>query len=427
MVPVWVRPWLLTALICYTIFAVYWYLFVGYAHGWEEQPQQRLDTKLAEPVDWDTLEVAAAGDDVLLSVASNGRDGEVEACTRDGACRKACRANEEVAVGDTRPVLNCLVSVPDVDDNDRAQQIERLMRQRDPLGLSYLLRGTGSHLSVVARLQGNAEAMHCGRQGHCYLIAELPDISNKTVFVSTDFGHHWRVAAQDVLEKAYVPKVIGVDGERVWVDGYRRVYLSVDGGESWRVLADDDRLIAYDSSVIDGASHSDTMSDLFNWRLDDAGQLYATTGDRYDDASDTAIYRMNARTGEIISASRHDGSFSWLENGPGGQLFGIYRTDSPSRYAVYRLRKGEWAPVLVAGSHRLRSLRANARTLIVEKGRGDGTHLLMSQDGGQHWAPMADIRVRERMKFDPTDAGWLRLGYRNREGYYGYRWIRPSG
>ena len=92
---------------------------------------------------------------------------------------------------------------------------------------------------------------------------------------------------------------------------------------------------------------------------------------------------------------------------------------------MYRLRNGNWSPVLVAGNAPLSSLRGNAHALIVEKGRGDGAHLLLSRDGGQHWQAMADLYIRDRMEFDPAGAGWLRMGYRNREGYYGYRWIRP--
>ena len=201
MVPVWVRPWLLAALLAYAVFGFYWYLFVGYAGGWHNQPEQRLATKLVEPVDWDTLETAAAGDDVLLSVTSSGRDGEAEACTRDGACRDKCQADGTVRADDTHPVLNCLVTVPEADMSDRKQQIERMIRQRDPLGLSYLLRATDDELAVVARLQGNIEAMQCGPNGTCYLIAELPDIPNKTVFVSNDHGHHWQLAAQNVLDE----------------------------------------------------------------------------------------------------------------------------------------------------------------------------------------------------------------------------------
>ncbi|MBS63323.1 hypothetical protein [Salinisphaera sp.] len=425
MVPVWVRPWLLAALLAYAVFGFYWYLFVGYAGGWHNQPEQRLATKLVEPVDWDTLETAAAGDDVLLSVTSSGRDGEAEACTRDGACRDKCQADGTVRADDTHPVLNCLVTVPEADMSDRKQQIERMIRQRDPLGLSYLLRATDDELAVVARLQGNIEAMQCGPNGTCYLIAELPDIPNKTVFVSNDHGHHWQLAAQNVLDKAYVPKIVGIDGERVWVDGFQRIVLSDDGGRTWRVLADEERLLAHNARVMGDQSHSDSMSDRFRWRLDDAGQLYAVSGDGYSDRSGVAIYRLDAKTGEIVSAARHEGSFPSLVNGPGGQLFGIYRTPEPARYTVYRLRNGNWSPVLVAGNAPLSSLRGNAHALIVEKGRGDGAHLLLSRDGGQHWQAMADLYIRDRMEFDPAGAGWLRMGYRNREGYYGYRWIRP--
>ncbi|MBB5320738.1 beta propeller repeat protein [Marinobacter oulmenensis] len=425
MVPVWIRPWVLTALLCYAVFGFYWYLFVGYADGWHNQPKQHLATKLAEPVDWSELKTAAAGEDVLLSVASTGRDGEVEACTREGRCPDACQAGGRVATGDARPVLNCLLSTPEADPSDPEQQVERMLRQRDPLGLSYLLRSTDGRLAVVARLQGDVKNLQCGPNGVCYLIAELPGIANRTVFVSNDFGHHWRVAARNVLEKAYVPKIIGIDDQRVWVDGFQTIYLSEDRGQHWRILATDDRLREYDASVVGKESHSDRTSDRFRWHLDDAGQLYAFTGDRYSTVSGVGIYRLNARTGEILSAARRDGSLTRIENGPGGQLFGLYRSPEPTRHTLYRLHQGQWSPVLTAGNARLGSLYASENALIVEKGRGDGRHMLLSRDGGEHWQAMDDIYIEGRMSIDPAGVGWLRMGYRNSEGYYGYRWVRP--
>jgi hypothetical protein len=425
MVPVWIRPWLLTALLCYALFGLYWHLFVGYTDAWHEQPKQRLVTKLVEPVQWSERKVVAAGEDLLLSVASTGRDGEVEACTRDGRCRNSCQVDGSVAAGDARPVLNCLIAVPEPDTNNRMQPVEPMIGQRDPVGLSYLLRSSDDRLAVVARLQGNVEALQCGSNGRCYLIAELPGIAHQTVFVSNDFGHHWRVSAQKVLENASVREIVGVDGQRVWVKGARRIFLSEDGGRTWRELATDDRLRAYDASVLGNESHSDRMSDRFRWYLDDADQLYAITGDRFSTHSEVGIYQLNARTGEITSAARRDGSLTWLENGPGGQLFGIYRSLEPVRYTLYRLRQGQWSPVLRAGNAPLRSLHANAHALVVEKGRGYGAHLLLSRDGGRQWQAMADIRTREHTNFDPAGVGWLSVGYRNDEGYYGYRWARP--
>ncbi|MES1941097.1 hypothetical protein T5B8_12688 [Salinisphaera sp. T5B8] len=424
MIPVWLRPWVLAALLAYAVFGLYWYLFVGYADSWHEQPEQRLATRLAEPVDATKLKLAGAGGHILASLVSSGRDGEVEACAQDGDCPTPCPAGGEIAVGDKQPVLNCLVPADTVEKDEIARRVDQLMGDTDTQQINYLLRGDDQRLQVAARLQGEVKTLDCGPAGHCYLIAQLPDYENNTVFASRDFGEHWHVAAHNVLNKAYVPHILAIDGANVWVEGYRRVYRSEDGGAHWRVLADEARLIAHDDVLISKKLQSDT-SESFRWWLDDAGQLYAITGDRYSDNENMTIVRMDAHSGEILAVSRHRGSFAMLANGPGGQLFGIYATREPKRYTLYRLRTGEWTPVLASGDVRLNNLRANAHALLVEKGIGDGEHLLLSEDGGAHWRAMASLRYDERAQFAPTKPGWLRFGYRNRQGYYGYRWIRP--
>ncbi|RJS93607.1 hypothetical protein [Salinisphaera sp. Q1T1-3] len=423
MVPVWIRPWLLGACLCYSIFAIYWYLFVGYADGWDWQPQQRLAAdQLVEPVDWDSLEATPAGQDLLLSVVSKGRDSEVEACRDDGACRRQCQADNTVETGPAHPVLNCLVSPPPAEENDSQARVRALMREDRAQRLGYVLRAHDGQLAAVARLQGEIKAMRCDSRGQCYLLAELPDIEDNVVFVSGDFGHHWHLAAQSVLDRAYVPKIIGVDGQRVWVAGYQQLYVSKDGGQHWRVLVDDQTLIAHDASVI--ASSGDR--DLFDWYLDDANQIHAVTGGTYGRDEDTGVFRLNADTGEILSAKRYGGRFVSLTNGPGGGLFGVYRTRSPQRYTLYRLHGEQWRPVLQTGSGRLGRLWGNAGTLIVEKGRGDGSHLLLSRDAGQHWRPMDEIDALGHLRLGPIEPAWLQIGYRDREQRYGYRWIRAG-
>lgn len=425
MLPVWIRPWLLAAVLGYCIFGVYWYLMVGYAHGWHEDERQTLASTLVEPMDWDSLEATAAGADALLSVESRGRDTEAEACADDGPCRKRCRAEDRVAAGPDQPVLNCLASPPQTDKNDAEQRIDRLMAQRNPLGLSYLLRSDGQKVAMIARLQGEIQAMRCGAQGRCYLLAELPDVADKTVFMSDDFGHHWRLAAQHVLEKAYVPKIVGVDGDRVWVDGYKRLYLSTDGGRHWRVLADDERLMAYQPELMSESLYDDTNSDFFDWYIDATSSLYAVAGGRYQRAPNAVIYQVDAASGDIVSAEKYDGAFTDIENGPDGQLFGIYKANLPERYTLYRIRDGELQPVRASGSEPIRSLVANGRWLMVTIGQNDGEYRALSRDGGQHWRPMDDIRMRDRMLYDPTGAGILRFGYTDRSEYYPYYWIRP--
>lgn len=426
MVPVWIRPWLLAALLCYSVFGFYWYLMAGYAHSWQRGPSQTLEVKLAEPLDWHSLEAAAAGPDTLLTLNSNGRDAEAESCASKGECRRQCRAAGQVTAGAAQPVLNCLVAPPKPDDNNRQRQIARLMRQSHPLGLTYLLRSDGDNVAVIARLQGKIEAMGCGSAGRCYLVTELPNMSDKTVFVSGDFGHHWRIAAQEVLAKAHVPKIVAVDGDQVWVDGYKRLYVSEDGGHSWRVLIDAERLMRYAPELLSGSLYTDTMTDFFDWYSDDSGRLYAVTGGRYQRAPDMVIYQVDARSGEILTASKHDGAFSGFENGPDGQLFGIFESKQPERYTLYRLHRGDWQPLKASGDDPMQSLRGSSRLLMLSRSRGDGRHLAVSHDGGQHWRAMDDIRFSKRMLFDPSGAGILRFGYRNRQGYYSYRWLRPE-
>ena len=425
MLPVWIRPWLLAALLCYCIFGVYWYLMVGYAHGWQEDERLTLATTLAEPIGWDSLEATAAGDDALLSVESRGRDPEAEACASDGPCRERCQADGRVATGPDRPVLNCLASPPQTDKNEAEQRIDRLMRQRHPLGLSYLLRSDSRKVTTIARLQGEVQAMRCGANGRCYLLAQLPDVDHRTVFVSDDFGHHWRLAAQGVLEKAYVPRIVGVDGDRIWVDGFKRVFLSSDGGRHWRVLADEQRLMAYRPELTSESLYDDKNSDHFDWYMDDAGMLHAVAGGRYQRAPDSVMIQVDAASGEIVSATKYDGAFTDIENGPGGQLFGVYRSNLPERYTLYRIRGEERQPLRATGSERMGSLVANSRWLMLDIGRNDGEHRALSRDGGQTWQAMDTIRVRDRDVFDPTGAGLLRFGYTDRSEYYPYYWIRP--
>ncbi|GAB3676453.1 WD40/YVTN/BNR-like repeat-containing protein [Salinisphaera aquimarina] len=425
MLPVWIRPWLLGAVLCYAIFGVYWYLMAGYTHGWQEGKTLTLDTALAEPMDWDSLEATAAGADALLAVKSRGRDTEAEACAADGPCRERCHAEGQVATGPDQPVLNCLATTPKTDKNDTQQRVDRLIRQSHPLGLAYLLRSDGQQVAMVARLQGEIQAMRCGAEGRCYLLAELPDVADKTVFVSDDFGHHWRLAAQHALEKAYVPTIVGIDGERVWVDGYKRLYLSADGGRHWRVLVDDERLMAYRPGLLSESLYDDTNSDFFDWFMDDTGSLYAVAGGRYQRAPNAVMYQVDAASGDIVSAEKYDGAFTDIENGPDGQLFGIYRSNLPERYTLYRMRAGALQPVRASGSEPMRSLVANSHWLLLDIGRNDGEHRSLSRDGGQHWRPMNDIRIHDRMLFDPSGAGILHFGYTDRSDYYPYYWIRP--
>ncbi|MES1924857.1 hypothetical protein [Salinisphaera sp. T31B1] len=425
MLPVWIRPWLLAALLCYCIFGVYWYLMVGYAQGWHEDERQTLASTLVEPMAWDSLEATAAGDDALISVESRGRDPEAEACASDGACRSRCHAEGQVAAGPDRPVLNCLVSLPPTDKSEAEQRVDRLMRQRHPLGLSYLLRSDGRKVTAVARLQGEIQAMRCGTEGRCYLLAKLPDVDDRSVFVSDDFGHHWRLAAQGVLERAYVPRIVGIDGDRVWVDGFKRLYLSSDGGRHWRVLADDERLLTYRPELMSGSLTHDKNTDHFDWYRDDTGMLHAVAGGRYQSTPDSVMLQVDADSGEIVSATKYDGGFSYIENGPGGQLFGIYRSNRRERDTLYRIRGGELQPIRVGGHQPLRTLVANDHWLLLDVGQNDGEHRSLSRDGGQTWQAMDTIRVRDRDVFDPTGAGLLRFGYTDRSEYFPYYWIRP--
>ncbi|MES1938180.1 WD40/YVTN/BNR-like repeat-containing protein [Salinisphaera hydrothermalis] len=425
MVPTWIRPWLLAALFSYGVFAMYWYFMAGFAHGWQYGDRRMLDARLAEPVDWDSLEAASAGDDSLLTVNSHGRDPEAESCMQAGDCQTQCQAAGQVTAGLDQPVLNCLVTPPKIDPNDRQQQIERLIRRSHPKGLTYVLRRHDRQLAVAARLQGEAEALACGASGRCYLVAELPNLSDNTVFVSDDFGQHWRLAAQQTLKKAYAPKIVAIDGERVWLKGFKRLYRSSDGGRHWQVLIDTDRVMAYHPELLTSSLYSDNMTDHFDWYMDDSGRLYAVTGGQYRRAPNTVMYQIDADSGELLAATKYDGAFIDIERSPTGALFGIFRSNTPERYTLYRLRAGELQPLVETGNERMSSLRAGRRLLMFNRGQNDGEFIALSRDGGRHWRPMNTFYFDQRMLFDPTGGGFLHIGYKNRGTQYPYHWQQP--
>ncbi|GEN24994.1 hypothetical protein HCU01_29430 [Halomonas cupida] len=419
MLPRWIRPCLYAALLCYGVFVFAWYLMVGYARPWHEEPEQALTVALQAPVEWDTLQTTAANGDSLWSVASRGRDGEVEACSEAGECRATCLTQGEVATGEDLPTLNCLVA-------SQAEEVYRTSLGFDfePLNLTYLMRADGKRVDVVGRLGGEVSGMHCDTRGHCYLFAELTGVPDQTVFASDDNGVHWRLAAQSVLDGIGMIQLLHVDKQRIWLADSGSLYLSENGGQDWRELADAHQLLTGSSQLGSATLRDDSLA-RFRWGMDETGRVYAMVENRGSDTDSVLLLQLNAQTGELIDIEQRPGQLQELVNGAGDQLYAIHRAAELERYTLYRLSAGEWLPLKASGRSPQSSLRGNDNLLLINAGRGDGRHMELSRDGGKSWVAMETIPYGERRVFDPTGAGILEFRYLNDAGYYRYRWIRP--
>ena len=185
--------------------------------------------------------------------------------------------------------------------------------------------------------------------------------------------------------------------------------------------------MAYRPELTSESLYDDKNSDHFVWYMDDAGMLHAVAGGRYQRAPDSVMIQVDAASGEIVSATKYDGAFTDIENGPGGQAVRrLPLQPAGALHAVSNTRRGATAATGHRQRARMGSLVANSRWLMLfDIGRNDGEHRALSRDGGQTWQAMDTIRVRDRDVFDPTGAGLLRFGYTDRSEYYPYYWIRP--
>ncbi|WP_110685426.1 hypothetical protein [Salinicola aestuarinus] len=416
MLPVWIRPWVLATLAIVGVFTLVWHFMAAYAFGWQRGADQTLAHALREPIEWRSLTGTAAGEEALLVLESHGRDAEVEACAAAGDCRPTCAAESAsgtptLEAGSARPIFNCLT--PPAPDDDVTP------RYREP-SLYYLLRSDGERVETVARLLGEILDLRCG-ETTCYLLARLPKTPDQTLFASEDLGRHWHLAAQRVLEQAdSMASFVNVARDNIWLADSDTLYASRDAGQHWKTLSSAKALLTYDATL-GGALPRDPR---FDWALDDAGEIHAYSSYRGTDGRGMVNYRLDADSGRILEANEEAGRFTGMLTARDGSLLALHESGEPTRYRLYRLRGEKREPLLETGGEPLRHLQGGRNVMLLDSGRGDRSHLLLSRDGDA-WIPMASRYRGERALLDPSGAGILEFGYPGNGGRYPYRWLRP--
>ncbi|WP_110668850.1 hypothetical protein [Salinicola halophilus] len=416
MLPVWIRPWVFVTLAIVGLFTLVWHFMAAYAFGWQRDADQTLAHALREPIEWSSLTGTAAGEEALLVLESHGRDAEVEACAAAGDCGSACAAGaasgaREIETGPARPIFNCLMAPPTSGD--------AAPRYREP-SLYYLLRSDGERVETVARLQGEILDLRCGEM-RCYLLARLPETPHQTLFVSEDLGGHWRLAAERILEQAdTLAEFVHVAGDAIWLADSDTLYASRDGGRHWKTLSSARALLLHDPTL-GVALPSDPR---FDWALDDADEIHAYASYRGTDGRGMVNYRLDADSGRILEANEEAGRFTGTLTRKDGALLALHESGEPTRYTLYRLRGEKREPLLETGGDPLGHLEGGRNVMLLDSGKGDGAHLLLSRDGEQ-WLPMASRHRGERMILDPSGAGILEFGYPGDDARYPYRWLRP--
>ncbi|WP_110685429.1 hypothetical protein [Salinicola aestuarinus] len=413
MVPTWVRPWFAVAVLIYVPFHLFWSQTQMSAGAWHEGLARTLEHDLRPPLEWFTLSATRAGDDTLLTLASNGRDAEVEACSEARTCRHDCAAGGRVEAGPAAPILNC--SIPPSADAHSPGTASH--------GLSYLLRGESERLTVVARAQGDINGVGCGESGHCYLFGNMNGRRGLTGFVSHDAGHHWRWIEMQGLGVSYGVEVLGIEGESAWIVSGGSVYFTEDGGHHWRTIASERTLVSYRPRAGNDALYKGYVTDPTQWALDETGRLYGYRDDV--ESASMVLFQLDGASGDILSVDVHSGRFESLVGRPEIGVYAIHRDAPLERYSLIRLSAGEWRTHLETGKVPLSQLHTNGETLLMNRGRGDGAHMMLSRDGGDSFERRRTYSPRAVTIFDPATGNFLRIDPLDETGDVDYRWVRP--